>query len=122
MLNMLKPKFTLMLCTVTALLCAGLNARAENALTALDTSTGKNDSQIVKLTFSEPLESLPMHFATANPHRIVLDFPRTDNQMAERAVGALNVGVLGTYRVVKANDRTRVVFNLAGPGDRKSVV
>jgi type IV pilus assembly protein PilQ len=116
MLHTLKMKITSLLCGASLTLLTGVSVLADNALTSMDASPGKNESQVVKLTFSEPLDTLPMHFSTANPHRIVLDFPRTDNQLAERAAGALNTGVLATYRVVKANERTRVVINLAGPG------
>ncbi|MBK6743654.1 MAG: type IV pilus secretin PilQ [Hydrogenophilales bacterium] len=116
MLQSLKPNFTTLLGGLMLTFLLGLPAWAGNGLTAMDVSTGQNDSQIVKLTFTEGLGALPMHFSTANPHRIVLDFPGTDNLMGERAAGAINSGVVGTYRVVKANDRTRVVINLAGPG------
>ncbi len=44
----------------------------------------------------------------------MLDFPGTANQIGQPS-GDLNKGVLGTYRVVQANDRTRVVINLKGP-------
>jgi type IV pilus assembly protein PilQ len=115
MLHSLKTKLTSLLCGLSLVACFSVPAYADNALKAMDASTGKNDSQVVKLSFNEALDDLPMHFSTANPHRIVLDFPRTDNLMAERAAGAFNAGVLGTYRVVKANDRTRVVINLSGP-------
>jgi type IV pilus assembly protein PilQ len=116
MLQSLKPTFTTLLNTLLLSLALSLPAHAGNALTALDASAGQNDSQVVKLSFADGLEALPMHFATANPHRIVLDFPGTDNQLGERAAGAINSGILGSYRVVKANDRTRVVINLSGPG------
>jgi type IV pilus assembly protein PilQ len=116
MLQSLTPKFTSLIGGIMLTLLAAMPASAGNALTGLDTSTGANDSQVVKLTFAEGLDNMPMHFSTANPHRIVLDFPGTDNQMGARAAGAINSGLLGTYRVVKANDRTRVVINLAGPG------
>jgi type IV pilus assembly protein PilQ len=116
MLQSLKPKFTRLFGGFMLTLMAAMPACAGNALTSLDASAGANDSQIVKLTFAEGLDGLPMHFSTANPHRIVLDFPGTDSQLGARAAGAINAGVLGTYRVVKANDRTRVVINLAGPG------
>lgn len=99
-----------------ACLAISVPAWAANALTSLDVSTGANDSQVVKLAFKESLAGLPMHFATTNPSRIVLDFPGTDNALAERSAGALNNGILGSYRVVRANDRTRVVINLTNPG------
>lgn len=116
MMHTLRKKFTALLCGLSCSMLVVASACAGNTLTSMDASSGKNDSQVVKLTFSEPLEALPMHFSTVNPHRVVLDFPGTDNQLAERSAGALNAGILASYRVVKANERTRVVINLSGPG------
>jgi type IV pilus assembly protein PilQ len=116
MLQSLTMTLSKCLGVLLASLAISLPAWAGNALTSLDVSTGKNDSQVVKLAFKESLAGLPMHFATTNPSRIVLDFPGTDNGLAERSAGALNTGILGTYRVVRANDRTRVVINLTNPG------
>jgi type IV pilus assembly protein PilQ len=116
MLHTLKPKFAATLAGLILPFLLGAPAWATNALSSLDISTGQNDSQIVKLSFKDALDTLPMHFSTVNPHRIVLDFPGTDNLLGEQSSGAMNSGVLGSYRVVKSNDRTRVVINLAGPG------
>ena len=95
------------------LLLASLAAQA-NSLQTVDVSQGAGDSQVVKLTFKEGVGSLPMHFTTANPNRIVLDFADTDSAMG-RASEALDKGVVRTYNVVQSGGRTRVVLNLAGP-------
>lgn len=116
MLQSLKPVFAKLFGGLSLAFLIGAPAMAGNALTAVDVSTGQNDSRILRLTFNEPLEAAPMHFSTANPHRIVLDFPGIDNLLGERSSATVKEGPLGAYRVVKANDRTRVVINLTGPG------
>jgi len=77
-------------------------------------SVGQNDTQVVKIAFTEALNEEPITFATSNPHRLVLDFPSTGSGVGRAPVN-LNLGVIRNYQVVQAGDRTRVVFNLNGP-------
>jgi len=82
-----------------------------NPLEAVHISEGEAGSRIVKLTFGEPLQGLPMHFTTSQPHRIVLDFPDTENKLGR--VSENGGGVIQTYNIVQAGERTRVVLNLS---------
>lgn len=65
----------------------------------------------VRLTFSEPLKSLPPSFSIAKPARIALDFPNTVNGLG-RSSETYNEGDLKSANIVQADDRTRVVLNL----------
>ncbi|MBM4180423.1 MAG: type IV pilus secretin PilQ [Betaproteobacteria bacterium] len=80
----------------------------------MSVSVGQNDTQVVKIAFTEALNEEPITFATSNPHRLVLDFPSTGSGVGRAPVN-LNLGVIRNYQVVQAGDRTRVVFNLNGP-------
>lgn len=85
-----------------------------NKLETVNVSQGNNNSQTVKLTLSEPLTAMPMYFTTANPNRLVLDFPNTDNALG-RVSETVDTGVVHSYSVVQAAGRTRVVVNLSSP-------
>lgn len=106
----------------TLLACAvwlhALPALAANALNSVSVSTGAEDSQIIKLQLRDALDTEPITFATSNPHRLVIDFPRT-SPAAGRTRENLNTGVIRDYHVVPAGDRTRVVFNLYGPASHQ---
>lgn len=99
--------------TVAGLMFTALSAWA-NKLEAVNISEGNGNSQVVKFTLSEPLAAMPMYFTTANPHRVVLDFPKVDNGVG-RLSETVDTGVVQSYTVVQAADRTRVVINLNGP-------
>jgi len=81
-------------------------------LKSVNVTRGANDSQVVKITLDAPLAGEPMHFSTANPHRIVLDLADT---RSARLTESLDQGVIRSYDVIQAGDRTRVVLNLSGP-------
>jgi type IV pilus assembly protein PilQ len=85
-----------------------------NSIQSVLVSQGEGESRIVKVTLKEGLAKLPMHFTTANPNRIVLDFADTDSAIG-RASDSLETGIVRAYNVVEASGRTRVVINLAGP-------
>jgi type IV pilus assembly protein PilQ len=82
------------------------------ALKSVQVSRGANESQVVKITLDSPLSGEPMHFSTTNPHRIVLDLADT---RGARLSETLDQGVIRSYNVIQAGERTRVVLNLAGP-------
>jgi type IV pilus assembly protein PilQ len=85
-----------------------------NSLQAVAVSQGEGGSQVVKITFKDGVAGLPMHFTTANPHRIVLDFADASSALG-RASESLETGLVRAYNVLQAGGRTRVVLNLAGP-------
>ena len=82
------------------------------ALQSVNVSRGANDSQVVKITLDAPLSGEPVHFSVSNPPRIVLDLPDT---RATRLSESVNAGVIRSYDVIQAGERSRVVLNLAGP-------
>ncbi len=82
------------------------------ALKSVNISRGANDSQVVKITLDAPLSGEPVHFSVTNPPRIVLDLPDTS---AARLTEAVDAGVIRSYDVIQAGNRSRVVLNLRGP-------
>ncbi len=95
--------------------CLGLLAIAgaqAATLQGVNVSRGANDSQVVKLTLDAPPASEPVHFSTANPHRIVIDLAAT---RSARRTESVEQGVIRNYDVIQAGERTRVVLNLTGP-------
>jgi type IV pilus assembly protein PilQ len=66
----------------------------------------------IDVTLSEPLEGEPMVFTIDNPARIALDLPATSVAMKER-MRPIGVGLAESVIAVEAEDRTRVVINLA---------
>ena len=65
----------------------------------------------VKLTFTEPLTTLPPGFSVAVPARIALDFANTTNALGKNSQ-TYNEGDLKSVNVVQAEGRTRLVLNL----------
>lgn len=101
-----------MACMVAASLYS-LSVHANN-LQSVKVSQGPENSQIVKITTSEALAAMPIHFTTANPHRLVLDFTGVQNPLG-RLSETVNAGAVRAYNVAQAGDRTRVVVDLSGP-------
>lgn len=98
-----------------SLFMAGAQAQA-NSVQAVSVARGSNDSQVVKISLAKPLDAEPVHFTTANPHRIVLDLADTDSSRG-RLGETLQQGMLKAYNVVQAGQRTRVVLDLTGPSN-----
>jgi len=65
----------------------------------------------VKLTFTEPLTTLPPGFSVAVPARIALDFANTTNALGKNSQ-TYNEGDLKSVNIVQAEGRTRLVLNL----------
>ncbi|MCS6785790.1 MAG: AMIN domain-containing protein, partial [Thiobacillaceae bacterium] len=94
-------------------MCLSLAGWAQAAiLKSVSVSRGANDSQVVKIALDAPLAGEPIHFSVSNPPRIVLDLPDTNGA---RLTEALDAGVIRSYDVIQAGNRTRVVLNLKGP-------
>jgi type IV pilus assembly protein PilQ len=99
------------------LTCAGyanLALAAGNQITGISIAQGQEDSKVIKLAFQDEVSGKPVHFTTANPHRIVLDFPQTGSGLG-RFSEPVNQGVVKAYNVMQAGERTRVVVDLTGP-------
>lgn len=69
------------------------------------------DEVQIKLTFSAPVGSEPMHFTIDNPARIALDFPDTGLKLQDKTQ-SIGVGMAHSVTAVEASGRTRVVLNL----------
>ncbi len=65
----------------------------------------------LRLTFREPLQSLPPAFSVARPARIAFDFANTTNGLG-RSSQTFNEGELRSANIVQTEDRTRLVLNL----------
>ena len=65
----------------------------------------------LRLTFKEPLRTLPQGFSVASPARIALDFPSTTNGTG-KSTQTFNEGDLKSVNIVQSDDRIRLVLNL----------
>ena len=114
-LDMVQSTWTRILSMAAAvgLLLSSYSALA-NSLQSIKVSQGPENSQIVKISLRDTLATMPMHFTTANPHRIVLDFQGVQNPLG-RISETINTGVVRAYNIAQAADRTRIVVDLSGP-------
>jgi type IV pilus assembly protein PilQ len=104
---------------LVAVALLALPARAQttvssNTLNAISLARGNNDSQVIKMTFKNPVKEPPIAFTTSNPHRLVLDFPATSSNLP-RTSESPETGAIKNWQVARAGERTRVVLNLTGP-------
>jgi len=83
---------------------------ARNVLQKVDVAAA-GDQVTVRMKFAEPLKSVPVGFTVANPNRIVLDFPATDNALPSQDLASAR-GYVKNVRVAQTDARMRVVFNL----------
>ncbi len=72
------------------------------------------DQVKLEMQLSEPLDEEPLNFTIDNPARIVLDFPDTSLNFAEKNL-AIGIGAAQSVSSVEAAGRTRVVLNLSNP-------
>ncbi|MFN6961252.1 MAG: AMIN domain-containing protein, partial [Rhodocyclaceae bacterium] len=66
---------------------------------------------VVKLGLRKELTVIPANFTIGNPSRIVFDFPGTENRLGH-TTKLVNEGILRSYSVVQAGERSRLVLNL----------
>lgn len=85
-------------------------APVRNVLNKVDVAA-VGDQITVRMNFSEPLKALPAGFSVANPNRIVLDFPLTDNALQSEDLAAAR-GYVKNLRVAQTDARLRLVLNL----------
>ena len=116
-LNLLNAPYRQLLMAVAAWLATAAMA-ASNTLSTVSVSEGQNQSQVIKFVLKDAVKDMPVSFTTSNPHRLVLDFANTDSSLG-RVQENLNAGGIKNYQVIQAGERTRVVFNLAGPGSHE---
>jgi type IV pilus assembly protein PilQ len=66
---------------------------------------------LLTIQLKSPLKDVPPSFSVANPARIAIDLPGTDNNVGRNAV-EFNQGDLRSVNIVQAQERTRLVLNL----------
>jgi type IV pilus assembly protein PilQ len=69
------------------------------------------DRTQIQLKLSEPVQGEPLNFTIDNPARIVVDFPDTSLNIAQKNQ-TIGIGAAHSVSVVEAAGRTRVVLNL----------
>ncbi len=83
---------------------------AQNALQDIKIASLPNDEIQLSLEFSGT-PSEPLAFTIDNPARIALDFPATNNELANR-FQEIGIGIAQSVNTAEAKGRTRVVVNL----------
>lgn len=89
---------------------AQTSAAPMNAIETLQ-ATRLGGSIIVKIGLRAPLQKPPAAFTVANPARIALDLPGTENALGKSSQ-TISEGDLKSVNIVQVSDRTRVVLNL----------
>jgi type IV pilus assembly protein PilQ len=69
-------------------------------------------STVLKIGLHQEVAATPSHFTIANPSRVVFDFPGTENGLGH-SNKLVNEGILRSYSLVQAGERSRLVLNLA---------
>lgn len=82
-----------------------------NAIESLAVSKA-GGSTVLKIGLIQEVAATPSHFTIANPSRIVFDFPGTENGLGH-SNKSVNEGILRSYSLVQAGERSRLVLNLA---------
>lgn len=99
---------------VICLICAWLFLQGQAHAATLDDisfSSLPGDRVQLELKLSEPVSEKPLNFTIDNPARIVLDFPDTSLNLAEKTK-TIGIGAVHSVSSVEAAGRTRVVLNL----------
>ncbi len=81
-------------------------------LQRLDVASLPGERVELKLTFDEPVAATPKGYTIDQPARIAIDLPGVKNRLGERS-RELGLGNARSLTVVEANDRTRLIINLA---------
>lgn len=66
---------------------------------------------VVRIDMAKPLAAVPVSFSVANPPRIAIDLPDTDNRTGQSSL-ELGQGEVRTANVVSVGGRSRLVLNL----------
>ncbi len=86
----------------------------QNSIESLDYATLQSGKILLTLKLKQPLKNLPAGFAINNPPRIALDFPDTANALGKKSID-VGEAILRSLNIVQADNRTRLVINLAKP-------
>ena len=87
---------------------------AAATLDGISYSSLPGDKVQVEMDLSEPVSTEPLNFTIDNPARIVLDFPDTTLNLANKNM-SIGLGAAHSVSAVEAAGRTRVVLNLVKP-------
>ena len=90
------------------------DAPGQNSIESIDYASLQGGKMQVKLGLRQPLQAIPAGFSINNPPRIALDFPNTDSALGKTSIPA-EEGLLRSFNIVQAGNRTRLVINLAKP-------
>ena len=66
---------------------------------------------LLTIQLKSPPKEVPPSFSVANPARIAIDLPNTENSVGRNAL-EFNQGDLRSVNIVQAQERTRLVLNL----------
>lgn len=100
--------------TTICLICMSVYFQAQTHAATLDDmsySSLPGDRAQIQLKLSDPVQGEPLNFTIDNPARIVVDFPDTSLNIAEKNQ-TIGIGAAHSVSVVEAAGRTRVVLNL----------
>ena len=90
---------------------AQTGAKAPNVIENLVLSKAGGNT-VLQVSLKQEISATPSNFMIANPARIVFDFPGTENGLGY-SNKSVSEGILRSYSVVQAGDRSRLVLNLA---------
>jgi len=87
-----------------------------HAQNTIESVTGSTQSgvEVIKIGFSQAINTPPSGFAIQSPARIVLDFPNVTNGVTPSTI-VMSQGNTRSANVIQASERTRVVLNLKQP-------
>ena len=86
-------------------------AKSPNVIENLVVSKAGGNT-VLQIGLKQEISATPSNFMIANPARIVFDFPGTENGLGY-SNKSVSEGILRSYSVVQAGDRSRLVLNLA---------
>ena len=112
--NLTMNKWLDRISAVICLTCVCLFMQGQSLAATLDDisySSLPGDRVLLELKLSEPVNTQPLNFTIDNPARIVLDFPDTSLNIAEKNK-TIGIGAVHSVSSVEAAGRTRVVLNL----------
>ncbi len=112
-IKMRGPSAILKVFLTGCLVWIGIGAWAQNSIVAV-TGSEQGDVETVRIEFSEPLDTLPVAFATQGPARIALDFAGVMGGAARSTV-EINQANVQSANVVQTDERSRVVLSLKRP-------
>lgn len=115
---MMKQMLNRLLCLVSVVLFAG-TALAQGGSASGNEIQSINVGQqagavVVKLGFKDPLAGVPASFSVANPARVAIDLPATNNGLGRNSQ-SFNEGGLRSVNFVQTPEKMRVVLNLNQP-------